>query len=95
MAIGVTQVNGASAAFGSFGRTVQVLDCAATNMTQGQIEVLIASLALTNSVSGISAFTAGTTDVLYVAVEGPTVANATIGAFTVTTLCTFTSGQGV
>lgn len=95
MAIGVTQVNGATQAFGSYGRTVQVLNCAATNMTQANIEVLIASLALTNSVSGISAFTAGTTDVLYVAVEGRTVDDATIGAFTVTTLMTFTSGQGV
>ena len=88
-------VNGATQAFGSYGRTVQVLNCAATDMTQAQIEVLIASLSLTNSVSGISAYVAGTTDILYVAVEGPTVANATIGAFTVTTLCTFTSGQGV
>jgi hypothetical protein len=88
-------VNGATQAFGSFGRTVQVLNCAATNMTQAQIEVLIASVSLTNSISGISAYVAGTTDVLYVAVEGPTYGDATVGAFTVTTLCTFTSGQGV
>lgn len=85
----VTRTNGASENFGAFGRTVQVLNCAATNMTQAQIEVLIQSLQLTNTVSGISEFTAGTTDVLYVAVEGPTVADASIGAFTVTTLCSF------
>ena len=99
MAIGVTKVNGATQPFGSYGRTVQVLNCAATNMTQEQVEVLIASVALTNSISGIGSaggpFVAGVTDVLYVAVEGPTVADASIGAFTVTTLTTFTSGQGV
>jgi len=85
----VTKVNGSAQDFGAFGRTVQVLSCAATNMSQAQIEVLIQSLQTTNTVSGISEFTAGTTDTLYVAVEGPTVANATIGAFTVTTAMTF------
>jgi hypothetical protein len=85
----VTRVNGASENFGAFGRTLQVLSCAATNMTQAQIDTLVQSLQLTNSVSGISEFTAGSTDTLYVAVEGPTVADASIGAFTVTTLCSF------
>ena len=83
------RVNGATENFGAFGRSLQVLNCAATNMTQSQIDTLVQLLQATNTVSGISEFTAGTTDVLYVAVEGPTVANATIGAFTVTTLCTF------
>ena len=83
------RVNGASENFGAFGRSVQVLACAATNMTQSQIDTLIQSSQATNTVSGISEFTAGTTDTLYVAVEGPTVADATIGAFDVTTLCTF------
>jgi hypothetical protein len=85
----VTKVNGSAQSFGSFGRTVQVLSCANTDMTQAEIEVLIQTLQETNTVSGISEFTAGTTDTLYVAVEGPTVANATIGAFTVTTAMTF------
>jgi len=84
-----TRVNGVSEQFGAFGRSLQVLNCAATNMTQAQIDTLVQLLQATNTVSGISEFTAGTTDVLYVAVEGPTIANATIGAFTVTTLCTF------
>jgi hypothetical protein len=53
----VTRTNGASENFGAFGRTVQVLSCAATNMTQAQIEVLIAGLQATNTVSGISEFT--------------------------------------
>jgi hypothetical protein len=83
------RVNGATENFGAFGRSLQVLNCAATNMTQAQIDTLVQLLQATNTVSGISEFTAGTTDTLYVAVEGPTVANATIGAFTVTTLCTF------
>ena len=83
------RVNGKSENFGAFGRSVQVLDCAANNMTQSQIDTLVQLLQATNTVSGISEFTAGTTDTLYVAVEGPTVADATIGAFTVTTLCTF------
>jgi len=83
------RVNGVTENFGAFGRSLQVLNCAATNMTQSQIDTLVQLLQATNTVSGISEFTAGTTDVLYVAVEGPTVANATIGAFTVTTLCTF------
>jgi hypothetical protein len=83
------RVNGETENFGAFGRSLQVLNCAATNMTQSQIDTLVQLLQATNTVSGISEFTAGTTDVLYVAVEGPTVANATIGAFTVTTLCTF------
>ena len=83
------RVNGKSENFGAFGRSVQVLDCAATNMTQAQIDTLVQLLQATNTVSGISEFTAGSTDTIYVAVEGPTVASATIGAFTVTTLCTF------
>jgi hypothetical protein len=83
------RVNGKSENFGAFGRSLQVLNCAATNMTQTQIDTLVQLLQATNTVSGISEFTAGTTDVVYVAVEGPTVADATIGAFTVTTLCTF------
>jgi hypothetical protein len=83
------RVNGKSENFGAFGRTVQVLNCAATNMTQTQIDTLVQLLQATNTVSGISEFDAGSTDVLYVAVEGPTVADATIGAFTVTTLCKF------
>lgn len=88
MAIGVTKVHGTSQNFGAIGRTVQILNCAATNMTQAQINTLIQSLQLTNSVTGISEFVAGTTDVLFVAVDGPTVDNATIGAFTVTTTAT-------
>jgi hypothetical protein len=83
------RVNGKSENFGAFGRSLQVLNCAATNMSQAQIDTLIQLLQATNTVSGISEFTAGTTDVLFVAVEGPTVADATIGAFTVTTSCTF------
>lgn len=83
------RVNGKSENFGAFGRTVQVLNCAATNMTQAQIDTLIQLLQAKNTVSGISEFVAGTTDVLYVAVEGPTVADDTYGAFTVTTQCTF------
>lgn len=83
------RVNGKSENFGAFGRSVQVLNCAATNMSQAQIDTLVQLLQATNTVSGISEFVAGTTDVLYVAVEGPTVADATLGAFTVTTLCTF------
>lgn len=88
MAIGVTKVHGNTQNFGAIGRTVQILDCAATNMTQAQINTLIQTLQLTNSVTGVSEFVAGTTDVLFVAVEGPTVADATIGAFTVTTSST-------
>ena len=83
------RVNGVTENFGAFGRTIQVLNCAATDMTQAQIDTLVQLLQATNTVSGISEFVAGTTDVLYVAVEGPTRANATLGAFTVTTLCTF------
>lgn len=85
----VTRANGSSQNFGAFGRTVQVLSCANSNMTQAEVEVLIQTLQLTNTVSGISEFTAGDTDTLYVAIEGPTQADDTIGAFTVTTLCTF------
>lgn len=84
----VTRTNGASENFGAFGRTVQVLSCAATNMTQSQIDVLIQGLQATNTVSGISEFTAGSTDTLYVAVEGPTW-SGNVGDFTVTTLCSF------
>jgi hypothetical protein len=83
------RVNGKSENFGAFGRSLQVLNCAATNMTQAQIDTLIQLLQANNTVSGISEFVAGTTDVIFVAVEGPTVADATIGAFTVTTSCTF------
>lgn len=83
------RVNGKSENFGAFGRSLQVLNCALTNMTQAQIDTLIQLLQINNTVSGISEFVAGTTDVLFVAVEGPTIADATIGAFAVTTSCTF------
>ena len=85
----VTRVNGAAENFGAFGRTVQVLACANSNMTQAEVDALIQILQLSNSVSGISEFTAGDTDTLYVAVEGATVDDDTYGAFSVTTLCTF------
>jgi hypothetical protein len=78
-------------AFGAFGRTVQVLNAAKSNMTQAEVDALVQALQLTNSVSGISAFTAGETDAVSVAVEGPTVADATIAGFTVTTTVTFTT----
>lgn len=89
MAIGVTKVHGNTKNFGAVGRTVQVLSCANTDMTQAEIDALIQILQQTNSVTGVSEFVAGTTDTLYVAVEGPTVANDTYGAFAVTTLATF------
>lgn len=88
MALGVTKVNGSTQNFGAIGRTVQVLSCANSDMTQSEIDALVQALQLTNSVTGISEFVAGTTDTLFVAVEGPTIADSSIGAFTVTTAFT-------
>lgn len=85
----LTRANGAAQNFGAFGRTVQVLSCAKSNMTQAEVNSLVTALGISNTVSGISEFTAGTTDTLYVAVEGATIANATIAGFTVTTAMTF------
>ncbi len=94
MAIGVTKVHGNTKNFGAVGRTVQVLQFDLTNMTQANIDAAIAFLQLTNTVTGVSAFTAGTTDTLYIAVEGPTVDDDASNALgvtsaTVATLCTF------
>lgn len=85
----LTRANGSTQNFGAFGRTLQVLACAKTNMTQTEIDALIQALQLTNSVSGVSEFVAGTTDTLYVAVEGPVQADATVAGFDVTTAMTF------
>jgi hypothetical protein len=73
MAIGVTKVHGNTENFGAVGRTVQILAFAKTDMSQANIDAAIQFLQLTNSVTGVSEFTAGDTDTLYIAVEGPTV----------------------
>ena len=93
MPIGVTKVNGNTKNFGAVGRTVQVIAFAKTDMSQANIDAAIQFLQLTNSVTGVSEFTAGTTDTLYIAVEGPTVDDDASNAFGVsgaTSTTTFT-----
>lgn len=94
MPIGVTKVHGNTKNFGAVGRTVQVLQFDKTDMSQANVDAAIQFLQLTNSVTGVSAFTAGTTDTLYIAVEGPTVdddaSNALgVSGATVATIATF------
>lgn len=94
MTIGVTKVNGNTKNFGAVGRTVQVVQFDKTNMSQANVDSAIQFIQLTNTVTGVSEFTAGTTDTLYIAVEGPTVDDDASNAFgvsgaTAATLCTF------
>jgi len=73
MAIGVTKIHGNTKNFGAVGRSVEILQFDKTNMSQANIDTAIQFLQLTNTVTGVSEFTAGTTDTLYIAVEGPQV----------------------
>lgn len=97
MAYGISKVNGANDDFGAIGRTTQLMTLSKTNITQAELDSLVAALQETNTITGISDFVAGTTDVLYVLLEGPTVADDASDFLGVTgvagaTVATFTQG---
>lgn len=69
------RVNGKAEQFGAIGRTVQLMSFSKTNITQAELDSLVNFLQLTNTVTGISEFEAGVTDVAYMLIEGPTVAD--------------------
>ena len=66
-----TRVNGKTEGFGAFGRTAQLASFSKTNITQAEIDAVVQNIQLTNSITGITTFEAGVTDVVYMLVEGP------------------------
>lgn len=97
MAYGISKVNGASDDFGANGRTMQLMTFSKTNIAQSELDALVSFLQETNTVTGISDFVAGTTDVVYILLEGPTVEDDASNFGGVTgvagaTVATFTQG---
>ena len=70
------RVNGKAEQFGGIGRTVQLMSFSKTDITQTELDSLVNFIQLTNTVTGISEFEAGTTDVAYMLIEGPSLAGA-------------------
>lgn len=66
-----TRVNGKAEQFGAIGRTVQLMSFSKNNITQAELDSLVNFLQLTNTVTGISEFEAGVTDVAHMLIEGP------------------------
>lgn len=100
MAIGVTKVNGNTQSFGATGRRLAVSKFAKTNMTQVELDAVVAFIQLTSSViaiggdeSGTTAFVAGTSDNVHILSEGPApAAGANFGGVTgvtATVVCLF------
>jgi hypothetical protein len=84
MAYGITNVNKKAKAGNGLGPRTRIISLSKTDITQAELDELVQDLqqggtAGTNdavTVAGISAFTAGTTDVVYVAVQGTGVLTA-------------------
>jgi hypothetical protein len=78
MAYGITNVNKKATAGNGLGPRTRIISLSGTNITQAQLDELVQDLgnggvAGTNdavTIAGISAFTAGVTDVVYMAVQG-------------------------
>jgi hypothetical protein len=70
----VTKDHDASGQLNTTGRAAQLITLSKTNITQAELNAIVAFIQLTNTISGISTFTAGTTDVVYMMCEGPAVA---------------------
>ena len=71
------RVNGKTEGFNGFGRTAQLVSFSKTNITQAEMDAVVQAVQLTNSITGIGTFAAGTTDVAYMLVEGAGVAAGT------------------
>ena len=71
------RVNGATEAFGAVGRQIALTSFSKTNMTQAELDAVVAYIQLTASVTAIGSdssdatFTSGATDVVHIITEGP------------------------
>lgn len=60
-----------AAPFTALGREVFIKSFSKTNITQVELNSLVQLVQLTNTVTAIGAFTAGTSDVVNMIIEGP------------------------
>lgn len=70
-----------SAPFSAIGRTVFIKSFAKTNITQAELNELVKAVQLTATITAIGAFTAGTSDVVNMIIEGADVTE--VAGFTV------------
>jgi len=79
MAIGVTKVHGNTKSFGAAGRRLALTKFAKSNMTEAELDAVVAYIQQTASVTAIGseettengAFLAGTSDNVWIITEGP------------------------
>lgn len=78
MAIGVTKVHGKTQSFGAVGRQIALTSFSKTNLTQAEVDAVVAAIQQTASVTAIAGdqtsgepFVAGTSDAVYILTEGP------------------------
>lgn len=71
------RVNGATEAFGAVGRQIALTSFSKTNLTQAELDAVVAYIQLTASVTAIGVdsadgvFASGTTDAVHIITEGP------------------------
>jgi NCAIR mutase (PurE)-related protein len=65
-----------AAPFTAIGRDVFIKSFAKTNITQAELDALVQTVQLTSTITAIGAFTAGTSDVVNMIIEGADVASA-------------------
>ena len=66
-----------AAPFTAIGRDVFIKSFAKTNITQTELDALVQTVQLTSTITAIGAFTAGTSDVVNMIIEGADVSAAT------------------
>jgi len=66
-----------AAPFTAIGRDVFIKSFAKTNITQSELDALVQTVQLTSTITAIGAFTAGTSDVVNMIIEGADVSAAT------------------
>ena len=71
-----------AAPFSAIGRTVFIKSFAKTNITQAELNELVKAVQLTSTITAIGAFTAGTSDVVNMIIEGADVGD--LAGFTTT-----------
>ena len=79
MPIGVTKVHGKTQSFGAAGRRLALTKFAKSNLTQSEVDAVVAFIQRTSSVLAIGseettengAFLAGTSDNIWIITEGP------------------------
>lgn len=59
-----------AAPFSAIGREVFIKSFAKTNITQAELNALVKTVQLTSTITAIGAFTAGTSDVVNMIIEG-------------------------